>query len=321
MPLSSIKYSEHFENLIRQMHSGMEDRPQYPSYLQAQLSGPKSRLAAFETRLVPEMRHHCGDLEQLRIMDFGCGTGATTAPLVAVCPRVVGLDLDAENITICQQRLSEHQLEHLVEKLVQGDLEQISDQLGLFDVILINGVIEHIPLSRAGLRGRILNRLFDMLRPGGCLFIADTPNRLIPIDSHTTQLWWIPWSPPGSQCAFDKAVAKGRFNPTERYSPGPLGLEEEGAWGATYWEIVAYLGKERIEVVNLLPGHDDRIHYSAPGSWKRRLFETVLHFVAVRMLGVPLTALIPFIDNLVIRKREQDGILRPDRGLVSKRAA
>lgn len=57
-------------------------------------------------------------------------------------------------------------------------------------------------------------------------------------------------------------------------------------------------------MVNLLPGHDNRIHFSMPGSQKRQLFETALHFVAVRMLGVPLTVLIPFIDNLVIQKRK-----------------
>jgi hypothetical protein len=40
------------------------------------------------------------------------------------------------------------------------------------------------------------------------------------------------------------------------------------------------------------------------GSWRRRLFERIFHLIAVRMLSVPLTALIPYIDNLVIRKRE-----------------
>jgi S-adenosylmethionine-dependent methyltransferase len=303
MSLSSLKYSEQFQQLIRQMHRGMEDRPQYASYIQAQLSGPGSRIAAFEEHLVPEIRHHFGDLENLRILDFGCGTGATTVPLAAACSQVVGLDLGASNVAICRQRLEEHGMRHRVQDLVQGDLEKIYNQLGLFDVIVVNGVIEHIPISQSGLRGRILRCLFEMLRPGGSLFIADTPNRLFPYDSHTTRLWWIPWTRPGSKRAFDKAVGKGRFIPVESYSEGPLGLEQEGAWGATYWEILSYLDKNEFEVVNLLPGHGDRVHYAMAGSWRRRLFERIFHLIAVRMLNVPLTALIPYIDNLVIRKR------------------
>lgn len=319
--LSSIEYSAQFQESIRRLHRGMEARPNFQTYIDCHLSGPESRLAQFERQLVPEIQHHCGSLESLRVLDFGCGTGATTVALAAACPRVVGLDLDAESLEICRDRLAEHQLEERVEMLVAGDLMERAAELGSFDLILLNGVIEHIPLSLRGLRRKILRRLFDLLRPGGSLFIADTPNRLIPHDSHTTGLWWIPWSRPGSAWAFQRCIEKGRYLPAETRSSGSIGLEEEGAWGATYGEILSYLDRERVRVLNLEPGHSERVHFAFEGSPKRRIFERAMHPVAVRLLRIPLTALVPYLDNLVLQKHEEGPLpIRINEGIAGSPA-
>ncbi len=302
MALTEIRYSPRFEAAIRRMHRGMEDRPQYAYYIAGQLSGPKSRLAECEGQLLPEIEHHLGPLEGRRALDFGCGTGITTACLAGRGARVVALDIREESLEIARQRVGEHGLHERVEEFACGALEELAPDLGRFDLILLNGVIEHIPLSIDGARRGVLRQLFELLEVGGCLFIGDTPNRLLPFDGHTTHLWWIPWTRPGSEWAYRRAIAKGRFLPAETYSEGTLGLEEEGAWGATYWEILSYLDRGRFEVVNLLSGHDESLHFAIPRSGKRALFERLLHPIAVRTFGVPLLAFFPFLSNLVIRR-------------------
>ena len=135
--------------------------------------------------------------------------------------------------------------------------------MGTFDFILLNGVIEHIPLSKKGLRKKTFQTLFDILNEQGCLYIDDTPNRLWPIDGHTTKLWWIPWTKPGSRWAYQKAIREHKhFNNLITYSNGPLGLEERGAWGATFFEIIDYLSGKPFEIVNTLPGHNKSISYT-----------------------------------------------------------
>jgi len=302
LKLIDIEYSQAFEAAIRQMHRGMEDRPQYAGYIAGQLSGAGTRLDDCESSLTPEIEFHVGSLDGRRVLDFGCGTGITTACLAARGARVVATDISTSSLDIARQRVTEHGLAEQVELFIPGMLDDIKDQLGHFDLILLNGVVEHIPLSLTGTRRLVLRQLFEMLEVGGSLFLADTPNRLIPFDGHTTGLWWIPWTRPGSRWAYQRALSQGRFSSAESYTEGPLGLEEEGAWGATFWEIRSYFDRDRIEVINLQPGHDAHVHFTLESSGKRALFERLAYPFAVKLLGVPLTAFFPSLNNLAIRR-------------------
>jgi len=173
--------------------------------------------------------------------------------------------------------------------------------MGTFDLILINGVIEHIPLTKIGLREKIMRSLFAMLRKPGYLYINDTPNRLLPFDFHSTQLWLIPWTKPGSEWAYRRALKKGRYTDAPRLGTGPLGLEEVGAWGATYWEIKHYLKGERFICVNTLSDHNRHLYYLSPRTWKRSVIEFALYYSAVKIFRIPMTAYAKSIPNLTIK--------------------
>jgi len=301
-------YSPAFVERIRAYHEGMESRPQFESYVSAQLGGPESRVALYARELVPEIEYHCGPLRGRRVLDCGCGTGATTVNLAARGATVVAFDIDPRGVEICRYRVEEHGLADRVERFVRADsIDAVAEELGRFDVVLMNGVIEHVPASIPGLRGRVLRSAFERVRPGGFLYISDTPNRLIPYDSHTTGLWGIPWTRPGSARAHRRAIVKGRYAPAPSVSEGPLGLEEEGAWGATYWEIRRHLDAARADVVNLEPGHDRRLTYTDVASWKRGLAERLIHATATRWLRIPVLAFFPYLDHLVLRRRAEHG--------------
>ena len=132
------------------------------------------------------------------------------------CDEVVAFDKDQESIEICKQRIREHGFESSPSVYFADDIDKVKQELGTFDLIVANDVIEHIPLTRPGLRKKIIKTLFHLLKPQGCLFINSSPNRLYPFDFHTTQLWWLPWSNPGSQWAY---TSRAKERPTHGFPP------------------------------------------------------------------------------------------------------
>lgn len=301
--MDTFDYSDAFRARIVRLHRGKEGWPHYSAYLNAHLGGLDSRLAEHRTILVRELEHHCGPLGGLRVLDFGCGTGASTAALAGVAAEVVGFDVDAESAEIARARLEEHGLTGTARVLSAEAFDPLETQLGLFDLVLLNGVVEHIPLSIPGLRQRVLASAWRAVRAGGHLVVNDTPNRLWPFDGHSTQLWFLPWTRPGSEWAYRRAVRLGRHADAPTCAPGPLGLEQVGAWGATYRELLGYLGEASAECVNLLPGHSECLSYADRGSPRRRAIERTLHATLVPALRMPLTAFAPSLNNLVFKKR------------------
>ncbi len=304
--MESFSYSDQFKRLIVGYHRGMENWPYYGRYVDAHLGGPNSRVVNFSKWLCPEIEYHCGSLGNTRVLDFGCGTGASTVTLAENAKETVGFDIDRESIDICRLRLKEHGLEGKAAIYCSNDIGEIRDELGTFDIVHASGVLEHIPLSRDGARRGIVTMLMDMLRNGGCLVVNDTPNRLWPFDFHTTHLWWIPWTRPGSQWAYNRAVARRRHGDSPRTSKGPMGLEERGSWGVTYWEIKDYVKSSEGLCVNTISGHDRHIWYvrppARPPSILRKAFEFVAYYTSVKLLGSPIVAFYPTITCLVIKK-------------------
>ena len=300
----TFEYSQGFKDLIVELHRGKEALPFYQRYIDDHLGGPSSRLSDFVRYLYPEIQRYCGELSTQRVLDFGCGTGATTVALAMHCSQVVAFDIDQRSITVCEKRLIEHNLIDKVQLLCAGGFENMIEKVGTFDFILLNGVIEHIPLSKSGLREKILQMLFDILNLKGVLYINKTPNRLWPIDRHTTQLLWIPWTRSGSKWAYSRAVRMGQhFDNPETHSLGPLGLEERGAWGATFFEIRKYLSGKSFEIVNSLPDHNRHLSYTQRGeNIQRRIFDFFAYNLLSRWTKIPITAVAPFLTHLVIRK-------------------
>ena len=300
----SFQYSAEFRKRSKKLLRGMEHFPNYSKYLEDELGGPNSRLMHFIQYLIPEIEYRCGPLADKTVLDFGCGPGPSTAALAMNCRSVAGYDIDPELVDVCRMRLKEHGLESTVRLYCAPNLEDVKDRIGPVDLVLLSGVIEHIPLTGRGLRRRLIRTLFGMLKPGGSLYIYDTPNRAWPIDFHTTGLLGIPWTKPGSPSAYARAVRAGRYGDSPRYTPGPRGMEQCGAWGATYWEILGYLKGESFRVDNTRAGGNKHIDYLG-GSRRFRLARYPFDFfvgLLARPLRIPITAFYPFLDNLVITK-------------------
>lgn len=130
-----------------------------------------------------------------RLLDFGCGAGASTAILGRMFPdcQITGAELEEPFVAIAQQRIAHHGLTN-ARVLQSPNGDSLPPDLGLFDFILLSAVWEHLlPKERVKLPAL----LWRSLKPGGVLFLNQTPYRWSPAENHTTGLPLLNYLPDG----------------------------------------------------------------------------------------------------------------------------
>lgn len=116
----------------------------------------------------------------LRLLDAGCGTGASTAALVAVAPRAEIVAVDASSGMLAQAAAKQWPLSvRFVESRIE-DLDQ-GGETGLFDGIMAAYLVRNLADKDAQLR-----RFRDLLRPGGTLAVHEYSVR----DSRVAMAVW-----------------------------------------------------------------------------------------------------------------------------------
>lgn len=129
---------------------------------------------------------------QWRALDFGCGPGGSSVVLARLgLTRIVGLDLVNDYASLWRRRLAENGFAGVGTFVQAGAGMRFPFRAGTFDFVLLNGVLEHmLPEERRDL----LRAILELVRPGGRVLVAETPNRWFPRNSHT-KLWFSEWIP------------------------------------------------------------------------------------------------------------------------------
>ena len=124
-----------------------------------------------------------------RILDFGCGTGDTTALLAAQfsAAEVYGVDSSEPALEAARRSFRDERIH----------FESVSRMplIEAFDIAYVNGVFHHIRVEE---RHEAIQKIFDAVRPGGCLmFFENNPYSLaarlvmrrIPFDRDAIMIW------------------------------------------------------------------------------------------------------------------------------------
>lgn len=120
-----------------------------------------------------------------RILDFGCGGGASTMILGRMFPHaeIVGIELEEKLVSIAKLRKEHYGFDDRIRLLVSPDAISLPKGIGRFDYVIMRGVYEHLlPFERK----MLLPQIWDLLKPEGILFLNETPHRYWPVENHTT---------------------------------------------------------------------------------------------------------------------------------------
>ena len=172
-----------------------------------------------------------------RLLDFGCGCAASTMILARMFPttRIVGVELSSDLLSIAKLRARHYGFKH-VEFLASPSGKELPENIGEFDFVILSAVFEHLLPNE---RKVILHQLWSVLKPGGVLFIDQTPYRYFPFEGHTSQLPFINYLPD----RFAHAVAC-RFSKRLRRDDSWESLLRRGIRGSSVREIMGILRDE-----------------------------------------------------------------------------
>jgi len=178
------------------------------------------------------------DVEEVgsaRILDFGCGSGSSTMILARMFPEAtfVGLDIDAGANRIAEGRRRWYGVDRVEFKL-SDEPTGVPEEIGQFDFIVFSALLEHLLPAE---RKTVIPALWSRLRPGGLLFLGETPHRYTPVEIHTTGgLPLVNYLPPSLALRAAK-----RFSPRIEESATWEELLRRGMRGGTEKEFLRHL--------------------------------------------------------------------------------
>lgn len=123
----------------------------------------------------------------LKVLDIGCGTGAWSVHWAARGCRVTGVDFDPEFVARaqCRNGLTDRK----VFKGIVADASRLPADVGQFDVVVLNSLLEHVPDWRGAVLGAV-----RALAPGGVLLLTTT-NRHHPFQGEVNHFPFYSWLP------------------------------------------------------------------------------------------------------------------------------
>ena len=141
-------------------------------------------------------------LEGVRILEIGCGTGASTVALAEQGAQVVGVDISAAALGSARDRCEAYGLRA---EFVETNATNISSLFAgkKFDAILFFAVVEHLTWQE---RITSLKGAWELLAANSILAVLEAPNRLWYMDIHTTNQPFYLWLPDEAAIAYTRYI-------------------------------------------------------------------------------------------------------------------
>ena len=175
-------------------------------------------------------------LSRKKMLDFGCGGGASTLIFLRVgATDITGVEVDEALLEIAKSRLNDFFRNHyhlMRIEYIDGKYSMPFSNGG-FDIIWAQAIMEHVLPDQ---RKFVLRELWRILKKDGLLIILGTPNRLWIKEFHTSNLFFVNYLP--VQIAI--FVAR-HFSNRVSDNQSKEELLSSGFRGCTYWEIARAL--------------------------------------------------------------------------------
>jgi len=289
------EYSSRYSERVIRMLIERKGARRAPAYLHFKAT----RGAHF---LGPLFRHlYARGITGLSVLEVGCSFGHITEYL-AEQPAVAGIhcfDVDPAFVTIVRTKVAEMGLDKVrdVALLSQAESRRLPWAPGIFDLVVVVGVVEHLPERHRRVQ---VDEYYRVLAPGGHVTILDTPNRWFPLETHSVGLPLIQWLPPRMAFAYARTCRPRKF-----------GLEsfEEFTTDGTGWrnaslrDCLPSSGWAGLEDVTEEAGYGWRFFRDTARSRTRR---ALLPFFSacvtlLRGAGLPPSLCLPYL-NVLFRK-------------------
>lgn len=118
-------------------------------------------------------------------VEVGCGTGSSTLAFASVARRLECFEISSNSLKVAEARLAYWGIDNVSlrdEPFVAG---VTLSEPGNVDGVILFATLEHMTLEEAL---GVLSLSWEVIRPGGVIIVADTPNRFSPFDHHTSFL-------------------------------------------------------------------------------------------------------------------------------------
>ena len=125
--------------------------------------------------------------ESLKVLDIGCGTGAWSVHWAARGYKVTGVDFDPEFVARAHRRKG--LTDPRVFRGIVADASRLPPDVGKFDVVVLNSLLEHVPDWHGAVTGAV-----RALAPGGVLLLITT-NRYHPLQGEVNHFPFYSWLP------------------------------------------------------------------------------------------------------------------------------
>lgn len=184
----------------------------------------ESRIFIDRVRVIPWLAKAL-NLDNLQILEIGCGTGSSSVTLAEQGAKVFGIDIHKESLEIAKLRSKLYGLD--IQFLVSSSVD-IAKLNRKFDAIILYATLEHLTIEE---RLVTLKNCKSILNDGGFLITIEAPNRLWYFDSHTSELPFFQWLPD------DLAYRYSRYSPKESFSSNYL--------DSNYDDLIGFLRRGR----------------------------------------------------------------------------
>lgn len=159
--------------------SGPNADHRFVDYYAAQSASEQTRQRFEATRRITlDLRAELGlPLEQLDVVDVGCGAGSQAIMWARAGHRAQGIDISTPLIDLARQRAVEGQLDA---RFSVGSADRLPLPDASVDVVLVSELLEHLAQWQP-----CVDEALRILRPGGVIYLSTT-NRLCPVQQEFT---------------------------------------------------------------------------------------------------------------------------------------